>query len=206
MRPKVLLVGALVLAAGSSPSAAQLPPLPSLPDVPEKVDEAKKQLDEGVKKAVGDAEQAAGEIVENAPAPPTRGGSGGEEGSGGEGGSGSEAPAGPAPAGTRGDGARTDDGVARSAPIHCPGEGRLGGGAGGGGPLNASPSSGVAGEVPSGEGVLGIGTGGGDGAGVLEQAARTGPLVLAMFALGALLLLVGFGGGVRALHGRLRSG
>jgi hypothetical protein len=55
MRPRVLLVGALVLAPGSSPSAAQLPPLPSLPDVPKKVEETKKQLEEDVKKAVGDA-------------------------------------------------------------------------------------------------------------------------------------------------------
>jgi hypothetical protein len=57
--------------------------------------------------------------------------------------------------------------------------------------------------------VLGVEAGeesGGPAAALEEAAARTGPIVLAVFALGALLLLVGLAGGVRALNGRLRSG
>jgi hypothetical protein len=40
----------------------------------------------------------------------------------------------------------------------------------------------------------------------VDAAANAGPLVLAVFALGALLLLAGLAGGLKALHGRLRSG
>ena len=39
-----------------------------------------------------------------------------------------------------------------------------------------------------------------------DAAADAGPLVLALFALTWLLLLVGIGGGLRALHGRIRGG
>jgi hypothetical protein len=210
MRPKILLVGVLAVAASSSPSAAQLPPLPPLPDIPEKVEETKQQLEDDVNKAVGEAKQAVDEAVGQTPAPPTDSGSGGEDGAGDEGGTAGGTPARPAPVGNGGVAARSD-GAAGSGGIshHCPGEGILGGGAGRSGPTmpDASQSGAVPDGAPTGEGVLGIESGADGAAGALEQVAEsTGPLVLALFALGALLLLVGLGGGLRALQGRLRSG
>jgi hypothetical protein len=57
--------------------------------------------------------------------------------------------------------------------------------------------------------VLGSSASGGSGGPLgafADAAGYAGPLVLALFVLGALLLLVGLGGGLRALQGRLRSG
>jgi hypothetical protein len=197
----LLLVLVFVLGAGSSAGSAQLPPqpqvppLPPVPELPEvpppppapdtgnPVEEAKKTV-ETVKKTVAES-----------PAP---GGSGGD---------------GSAPTENRARGAQAGErtGGAQGVLLHCPGEGILGGGVGGSGPtrLDASPSGAALGGVPTGEGVLGIESGNGpdDAAGALKDAAlRTGPLALAVFALGALLLLVGLVGGLRALQGRLRSG
>ena len=132
--------------------------------------------------------------VEDAVGPASGGGDGGEaEGSGPAGGQGSGIAAG------------ASSGSSYGISHHCPGEGRLGGG---GGILSASPTP-FAGGQPSGEGVLGTATGvesGGPFGAFVDAAAHAGPLVLAVFALGALLLLVGLAGGVRALNGRLRSG
>ena len=85
----------------------------------------------------------------------------------------------------------------------------LGAGAAGSGGILAASPTGVVGGQPTGEGVLGVATGGESGGPVgafADAAAYAGPIVLAVFALGALLLLVGLGGGLRALQGRLRSG
>jgi hypothetical protein len=79
-------------------------------------------------------------------------------------------------------------------------------GGGGGGILAASPPYG---GQPTGEGVLGTAASNGSGGPVgafVDAASHAGPLVLALFAFGALLLLAGLAGGLRALQGRLRSG
>jgi hypothetical protein len=153
---------------------------------------------EDVKKAVDQT----GDAVGNTPAPSPGAGSG--DGSGSEGGGGTA----PQPAAGGADQPSDGGGTAGSAGIshECPGEGLLGGG-GGSGPTILS--SAVVGGLPSGEGVLGVEAGeesGGPVAALEEAAARTGPIVLAVFTLGALLLLVGLAGGVRAVNGRLRSG
>lgn len=211
MRLKLLLIGALLLAATGSPSAAQLPPLP-LPDVREQVEETTKQVEEDAKKTVDDTGGAVGETLGNTLAPSTGSGSGGEDGSGGG------RATSPAPTGSRsrdaspqggGMGTGTGAGSGTGVPV-CPGEGLLGGGVAGNGPSALAGSSPHAGDggLPPGERVLGAASGGGsdDAASALEEAAaRTGPLVLAIFAFGALLLLVGLAGGLRALQGRLRG-
>jgi two-component system, chemotaxis family, sensor kinase CheA len=150
---------------------------------------------EDVKKAVGNSPPPVGGTGPVAPAPDGGSGSGGD-GSGGSG-----------PAGNRaGEGIGSSHGISH----HCPGEGMLGGGSGGGGGgiLSAAPAGAIGGQ-PTGEGVLGTAAGGESGGPVgafADVAAYAGPIVLAVFALGALLLLVGLAGGLRALQGRLRSG
>ena len=151
-----------------------------------------------MKKAVGGSPPPVGGGGPVTPAPGGGGGSG--PGGGGPGGSG--------PAGNRaGEGIGSSHGISR----HCPGEGNLGGGGaagGGGGGILSSSSPDGAGGQPSGEGVLGVATGaesGGPVGAFVDAAARAGPIVLAVFAFGALLLLLGLAGGARALHGRLRS-
>ena len=131
-----------------------------------------------------------------APAP----GSGG----GGAGGDGSDPAANPGPGAQTGAVAGSTDGISH----HCPGEGNLGGsGSGsGGGTLAASPPNG---GQPTGEGALGTvssGESGGPVGAIVDAASHAGPFVLAVFAFGALLLLAGLAGGLRALQGRLRSG
>jgi len=208
MRLKGLLLFAFLLAAGGSPSSAQqlpqlpqlppLPPLPSVPDTTKPVEETKDKVVEDVKKAVDQT----GDAVGNTPAPSP--GAGSSDGSGSEGGGDTvpEPAAGGANQPSDGGGSAGSAGISHE----CPGEGRLGGG-GGRGPTILSGA--VVGGLPSGEGVLGVGAGeesGGAAAALEEAAARTGPLVLAVFAFGALLLLVGLAGGMRALNGRLRGG
>ncbi len=147
---------------------------------------------EDVKKAVGNSPPPVGGTGPVAPAP------GGGSGSGGDGSGGS------GPAGNRaGEGIGSSHGISH----HCPGEGILGGGGGSGGILSAS-TAGVVGGQPTGEGVLGVATGesGGPVGAFADVAAYAGPIVLAVFVLGGLLLLVGLAGGLRALQGRLRSG
>jgi hypothetical protein len=207
MRLKGLLLFAFLLAAGGSPSSAQqlpqlpqlppLPPLPSVPDTTKPVEETTKKVVEDVNKAVDQT----GDAVGSTPTPSPGAGSG--DGSGSEGGGGTV----PKPAAGGANQPSDGGGSAGSAGFshECPGEGRLGGG-GGRGPTILS--SAVVGGLPSGEGVLGIEAGeesGGPAAALEDAAARTGPLVLAVFAFGALLLLVGLAGGLRALQGRLKG-
>jgi hypothetical protein len=205
----LLLVGAFALAAGSSPGAAQLPPPPSLPPLPPlpSVPDTAKKVEEDVKKVVEDVKKA---VDDNAPAPggpvggPAPAPGGGGPGSGG----GSDGPkrGGPAGSGQERDGAAAVRGAGGASAIShdCPGEGLLGGGAK---KPPATPTGAVlAGGLPTGEGALGVATGsqsGGVTGALSDAAAFAGPLVLAVFALGALLLLVGLGGGLRALKGRL---
>jgi hypothetical protein len=204
MRLKGLLLCAFLLAASGSTSSAQqlpqiptLPPLPSVPDTTKPVEETKDKVVEDVTKAVGQN----GDAVGNTPAPSPGAGSGDASGSEGGGGAGTQPDAGGANQRSAGGGTAGSAGFSHE----CPGEGLLGGG-GGSGPTILSSS--VVGGLPSGEGVLGLEAGEeseGPAAALEEAAARSGPIVLAVFAFGALLLLVGLAGGLRALQGRLRG-
>lgn len=207
----LLLLVTFVVAAGSPPAVAQLPPLPQLPPVPQvppvppppeapqvpplpaPLPDVTKPVDEPLPGTPAPAPAP----VEGpaAPAP----GSGG----GGTGGDGSGPAANAGPGAQAGAAAGSTDGISH----RCPGEGILGGtGGSGGGTLAASPPNG---GQPTGEGVLGTGSSGESGGpvgAIVDAASHAGPFVLAVFAFGALLLLAGLGGGLRALHGRLRSG
>lgn len=226
---------ALVFAAGASPAAAQLPalPLPDLIDTVEettkKVVEDTKKAVEDTERTVREVVDR----TVHPPAPDPGGGSGGSPGGGGPGDNpGGGGPGdGEGPGDGDGDGP-VDEGPGDDDSGGGPGGGRGSDGNGGSGPgakdgQGPRETSGVAGGGEGGAALVvarplassdplpparsgrtdplagdtrdvrpSLGT---------VAAAKAGPVVLAVLALALLCLVVGTGGGLRALHGRLRG-